>query len=106
MRHVGVIVENGSAAGLLAIPRMVQAVMIRRPQGDGCKDAFRDLEPGRLLEHHRNLGERGNGEPIPVGNDLVVAAQAASASPARRAIDRIDRGTRLDWHPAKYRPND
>ena len=73
MRHVGVIVENGGTAGMFAIPRMVHAVMIRYPRGDGCKGVFRGLEPRGLLEHYRDLGERGDGESIPVGNDLFIA---------------------------------
>ena len=82
---VRVVVEvPGAARTTVASRAQESSVFGQRPEQE-LADAAGDLEPVVALEAVRGLGERRQREPVPGGEDLVVAEGLRCGSGARRA---------------------
>ena len=74
VRDVGVVLEVARALGLAGAERAVQAVVRRERAEQELAERARRLEVVGALEPAARLGKRGQGEPVP-GRDRLVVAQ-------------------------------
>ena len=73
--HRRVIVDEGAGAGM-SLPPGVQKPTVAAPElaHDKIERGARGCNPGRLAEHGAGADERRDGQAVPVGQHLVVAA--------------------------------
>ena len=72
---------------------VVQAPVLHHICGDETERASRGIDPCGLGEHRTGIGKRGDHQPVPIGEDLVVPT-GADPRLARLEEDRAGRGER------------
>ena len=84
--HVGVVAGGAGRLGLAGAPGMGEPAVLLHVLHDEAEGGGGGLQPLGAVEHARGVGERGDHQPVPVGQHLVVPAGANAARAARQQL--------------------
>ena len=84
--HVGVVARGGGRVGAAVAKGVLQPAVSEHARGDKVERTLGELEPGGCIEDDRGARERGDHQPVPVGEHLVVPARAHALGARRKEL--------------------